>query len=258
MILLNLFIGLVGGVLYLISRRVDRAKESLQKIAKYLLNELLLILGIFNAMNVGFAFGIQALYWTQPSTQSAAAQAYSVLMIVCALGATAISFYFFFRRPHLFARFNEAFEQKTFMRYEPLLFYGVRFIMGLLMGALVNFAYAWILVLCLQLAYTLYLIIKRPYAEKKMVVASAFNGGAAIVFIAMTTNAQSGVIDAEVWIVAVCTLLDCLLIFYTLCSKIYGICRIAFRRTSMVHSESVIEPVKSNNVGIQDKSTRRI
>jgi hypothetical protein len=51
MILLNLFIGLVGGVLYLISRRVDRAKESLQKIAKYLLNELLLILGIFNAMN---------------------------------------------------------------------------------------------------------------------------------------------------------------------------------------------------------------
>jgi hypothetical protein len=66
MILLNLFIGLVGGVIYLISRWTNRAKECLEKTAKYLLNELLLILGIFNAINVGFSFGLQALYWTQP------------------------------------------------------------------------------------------------------------------------------------------------------------------------------------------------
>jgi len=147
-------------------------------------------------MNVGFAFGLQALYWTQPQAQSAASQAYNVLMIICALGAAAVSFYFFIRRPHLFARFNEAFEQKPLMRYEPLIFYGVRFTMGLLMGALVNFQYAWIVVLCVQLAHVLYIIIKRPYIEKKMVIASAFNGGAAIVFIAMTTNGHGGVLDA--------------------------------------------------------------
>jgi hypothetical protein len=66
MIMANLFIGFVGGVLYLVSRWTDRAKDSLENAAQYLLNELLLILGIFNAVNVGFSFGLQALYWTQP------------------------------------------------------------------------------------------------------------------------------------------------------------------------------------------------
>jgi cysteine-rich repeat protein len=66
MIIANLFLGLVGGVLYLISIWTNSAKESLEKTAKYIMNELFLILGIFNSMNVGFSFGLQALYWTQP------------------------------------------------------------------------------------------------------------------------------------------------------------------------------------------------
>jgi hypothetical protein len=86
---------------------------------------------------------------------------------MCALGAIAVSFYFFLRRPDLFSRFNQAVEEDPLMRYEPLIFYGVRFAMGLLMGALVNFQYAWIVVMCLQLIHMLYIIVKNRTSRKR-------------------------------------------------------------------------------------------
>jgi hypothetical protein len=114
-------------------------------------------------------------------------------MIVCALGAATVSFYFILRRTDLFNQFNESFEDKPLMRYQALIFYCVRFTMGLFIGVLVNFHYAWIVVFCLQLVHIFYIIVKRPYVEKKMMVASVSNESAAIVFIVMTLNAHSGV-----------------------------------------------------------------
>jgi hypothetical protein len=168
-------------------------------------------------------------------------------MVVCALGAAAMSFYFFLQRPDLFNRLTQTFEEDPLTRYEPLIFYCVRFTMGLLMGVLINFQYAWTLVLCLQLAHVLYIIVKRPYVDKKVLIASVFNEAAAILFIVMTPNAQSGPADSEVWIVAAVTLLNCLLITYILCSKVYDIFSTTLTKTALIHSDSSISMIKSSN-----------
>jgi hypothetical protein len=143
------------------------------------------------------------------------------------------------------------------MRYEPLIFYCVRFTMGLLMGALVSFQYGWVLVLILQLAHMLYIIVKRPYIDKKILIASVLNEAMAIVFIVMTPNAQNGPADSEVWIVLAVTVLNCLLIFYMICLKFHEIFSKSIRRITSIHSDITVDAIKSNNIDIQEKPNQQ-
>lgn len=98
MIIAELVVLSIGALLFVLSRLIQSKSEIFLKITKFILNEILFILVIFNAMNTGFSLGTHLLYASRPKPQSAGSEATNMSCALLALLITTASLYLIFKR----------------------------------------------------------------------------------------------------------------------------------------------------------------
>jgi hypothetical protein len=59
----------VGGALFLLSKVWKSVHIKLDVALKFIMTEVMMVMILFNAMNIGYSLGIHFLYWSRPEVQ---------------------------------------------------------------------------------------------------------------------------------------------------------------------------------------------
>lgn len=226
MLALYLVVAFLGGLSYLLSATVKKFTSVFETIAKFILCDLLLMLGAFNAMNAGFSLGIQLLWLNKPDAEPTACLAACVITILLSLAVNSLSTGLFFGRAGLFTSTKSPLKEDKLSQAEPIIQLCFRFLLGFLVGILSSFNGASIVVTVVQLAYVAYIAVRRPYSEVLGNIRSLLNYSVAsfVLIVSIIYNytvvdgkstVSESLIEAEIWIVLGLTVVSAaLVIFY--------------------------------------------
>lgn len=187
---------LVGGLLFFLSRAITKYNEGLLLAAKYVLNEVFMVLVLFNCLNVGFSLGLHILYWDRPSAQSLVSQIINLAPAATVFAMAAIHFYMMYKRNEYFSHNNRMFKQDKLSRCHPIIMYLVRSLMGATLAALNEFQYGIIAPGAIQLIYLIYVLFKRPYKKTVVSIRAIVNESVVGVVFAVAVVYNLDMIDA--------------------------------------------------------------
>lgn len=175
MIIAELGIIIIGGLLFLLSRAYDTAEKALLMVSKFVLNEVLLVMILFNSMNVGFSLGLHGWYWANPSEQPTISHIVSLAPLVIVLIIHSLNSFFVVRRGDLFWHNGKLFKKDLLSKSHPVILWVVRFLMGVIIGATNQLSYGIYGVLGLQAIYLFYVSFKRPYKKTAVSIRAIIN-----------------------------------------------------------------------------------
>jgi hypothetical protein len=175
MLVLELLVVAVGFGLGLLKKSAsDENKRSLlNRISMFLMKDILLLLALFNALNLSFSCGVY-LRDVQSADQSMEVSVFNGLGIAVGLIIEAAIIYCIFK-DFKYADCEIVLKDGTAERYRLAIYHPGflcihRMLMGTLMGMLFDVKHRVFAILVLQLAYTVFCFVKNPFKTIYMIV----------------------------------------------------------------------------------------
>jgi hypothetical protein len=175
MFICQMFLLIAGGFLFLMGNILREQQVYFLGFARYVFNELQLMLVMFNAMNIGVSLGIHCLYYSRPEEQSTGINAASLTVASISLAIMVMGWYLMIRHNEYFDHNNRIFKKSIFARLHPIILTAYRLVIGLIIGAASEFRFNGWVVLVLQACYLSYICIKRPYKKALITVRAIVN-----------------------------------------------------------------------------------
>lgn len=187
----------VGGLLFLLSRAITKCSNGLQTAAKFVLNEVFMVVVLFNCINVGFSLGLHVLYWDRPQTQSLSSQALSLAPAAAFLLMALVHYYVMYTREHLFDHTNKMLKMDKLSRCHPMIMFVARSLLGATMAGLREFQYGIIAPISVQVIYLVYVAAKRPYKKAVASIRGIVSESVIVVTLGVTALYGSDAFSAQ-------------------------------------------------------------
>ena len=187
---------LVGGIVFLLSRALKKYREPLLTATKFVLNEVLMVLILFNCLGVGFSLGLHILYWGRPQTQPITSQIVNLAPAATVLIMALVHFWLMYKHSDYFEYTNKTLKHDKLSRMHPAVLFSARFLTGLTLSVLSEFKYGVVVPAGIQLIFLVFVLAKRPYRKTVVSIRAIVNESVIGVIFAVTIVYNFDVMNA--------------------------------------------------------------
>lgn len=197
MISAQVMVLIVGLVIFLMSRGIKSYSSQLLTASKYVLNEVFLVLVLFNSVGVGFSLGLHVLYWSRPYAQSITNQIINLAPAATVLAMAGIHFWIMHKHKDFFEHNNQMFKQEKSARYFPMIMFCTRLVIGATLAGLSEMQFGIAVPAAFEVGYLVYVLVKRPYKKTVVSIRGIFNECVIAVIFGVTILYNFDVMNAK-------------------------------------------------------------